>query len=223
MTPDDLPKSLTLVLAVAAVGALPVVFMSLTSFVKISTVLHIVRSAIGAQNAPSGTVVFALAAALTLLVMSSVGTKIADRLGPVLEEKTMNDPRAFVAGVATAVGEPLRAFLKANASARERNRFYELARASRPAAERDAVGRDDFTIVIPAFLVTELLEAFMLGFAVFLPFLVVDLVVGIVLAALGMQAVNATQVSLPFKLLLFVAADGWGMLAQSLVTGYASG
>jgi type III secretion protein R len=129
----------------------------------------------------------------------------------------------FVRDAATAVGEPLKGFLKANASARERNRFYELARATRPAAERESVGRDDFTIVIPAFLVTELLEAFMLGFAVFLPFLVVDLVVGNVLAALGMQAMSPTQVSLPFKLLLFVAADGWGMLSQALITGYATG
>lgn len=223
MNPDDLPRSLTLVLAVAAVGALPLIFMSLTSFVKISTVLYIVRSAIGAQNAPSGTVVFALAAALSLLVMAPVGSKIVDRITPVLDAKTLNDPQAFVRNVASAVGEPLRNFLRANASTREHNRFYELARSTRPAPERDAVGRDDFTVVIPAFLVTELLEAFMLGFAVFLPFLVVDLVVGNVLAALGMQAVNPTQVSLPFKLLLFVAADGWGMLSQALVTGYATG
>jgi len=76
---------------------------------------------------------------------------------------------------------------------------------------------------VPAFLVTELVEAFTLGFAIYLPFLVVDLVVANVLVALGMQTLSALQVSLPFKLLLFVAADGWGLLAQALVSGYSTG
>jgi flagellar biosynthesis protein FliP len=85
------------------------------------------------------------------------------------------------------------------------------------------VGKEDFTIVIPAFLVTELGEAFALGFAIFLPFLIIDLVVANVLLALGMQSLNPTQISLPFKLLLFVAADGWGLLAASLVSGSSAG
>jgi type III secretion protein R len=106
---------------------------------------------------------------------------------------------------------------------RERTRFYEIARAARPKAERDSVGRDDWVILIPAFVVTELLAAFALGFALYLPFLVLDLVVANVLLALGMQMLNPTQVSLPFKLLLFVAVDGWGLLAQTLVTGYSTG
>ena len=80
----------------------------------------------------------------------------------------------------------------------------------------------DLTVVIPAFLVTELLEAFTLGFAIYLPFLVIDLVVANVLIGLGMQMMNPTQISLPFKLLLFVAADGWGLLAEALVTGYST-
>jgi len=77
-------------------------------------------------------------------------------------------------------------------------------------------------VVVPAFLVTELLEAFTLGFAIYLPFLVIDLVVANVLIGLGMQMMNPSQISLPFKLLLFVAADGWGLLAEALVTGYVT-
>ena len=99
----------------------------------------------------------------------------------------------------------------------------EIARAARPRAERAKVGRDDLVIVIPAVVVTELLEAFALGFAIYLPFLIIDLVVSNVLLALGMQMMSPTQVSLPFKLLLFVAIDGWGLLAQALVTGYRIG
>jgi type III secretion protein R len=82
------------------------------------------------------------------------------------------------------------------------------------------VKRDDLSVIVPAFVVTELLEAFALGFAIYLPFLVIDLVVANVLLALGMQMLNPGQISLPFKLLLFVAIDGWGLLAQTLVTGY---
>jgi type III secretion protein R len=117
----------------------------------------------------------------------------------------------------------MRAFLTANASERERVRFYELARQARPEAERALVERTDLVVVVPAFVVTELIEAFALGFALYLPFLIIDLVVANVLLALGMQMMNPTQVSLPFKLLLFVAIDGWGLLAQALVTGYAPG
>lgn len=220
--PALLTRPFTLVAAFALIGLLPFAFMTLTSFLKISTVLQITRSAIGAQNIPSNTVVLALAGALTLVAMAPVGNRIVDRVGPVLEAPTQN-ARELVANVFDGVGEPLRAFLGANASERERGRFFDLARESRPESEREEVEPNDFTVVIPAFMVTELVEAFSLGFAIFLPFIVIDLVVANVLAALGMQTLNVTQVSLPFKLLLFVAADGWGLLSQALVTGYAPG
>jgi len=129
----------------------------------------------------------------------------------------------LVRGVIEATKEPIRSFLAANASPTERDRFYEVARAARPEDERDQVGQDDLAVLIPAFMVTELTEAFALGFLIYLPFLVIDLVVANVLLSLGMQMLSPTQVSLPFKLLLFVAIDGWGMLARALVTGYDTG
>lgn len=211
----------SLVLALALLGLLPFIFMSLTAFVKISTVLQITKSAIGAQSVPSNTVVMALAAALTLLAMAPVGDTISQRVAIAIAD---NKPTAqMAADIYEAAAEPLRSFLKANAAPRETQRFFQLARAARPADSRDAVTNDDFAVIIPAFMVTELIEAFALGFAIFLPFLVLDIVVGNVLMALGMQMMNPTQVSLPFKLLLFVAADGWGLLAQALVTGYRTG
>ena len=217
---DLLTRPLALVVALALVSLLPFAFMTLTAFVKISTVLQIVRGAIGAQNVPSNTVIMALAGALTLLAMAPVGSRIYDRAKPLWEGDKVTDTTAFVRGTIDATREPLRDFLRANASPRELERFYELARAARPEAERKDVGRADLVIVIPAFVVTELIEAFALGFAIYLPFLIIDLVVSNVLLALGMQMMNPTQVSLPFKLLLFVAIDGWGLLAQALVTGY---
>jgi type III secretion protein R len=217
---DLLGRPLALVVALALVSLLPFVFMSVTSFVKISTVLQIVRSAIGAQNVPSSTVVMALAAALTLVAMAPVGQKIIDRATPLFSGKEAPETIALVRGGVDAVREPMRDFLRANASERERARFLTVAREARPAPDRAQLRADDLTVLVPSFVVTELTEAFAVGFLLFLPFLVIDLVVSNVLLALGMQMLSPTQVSLPFKLLLFVAIDGWGLLSQALVSGY---
>lgn len=213
-----LGQPLLLIATLGLLGLLPFAFMTLTSFVKISTVLSIVRGAIGVQNVPSGTVILALSGALTLLAMAPVGSQIGRRLTPLLDQR--QDSAAALIATLDAVRDPLRAFLKGNASTKEKNRFYELARAARAPAERGEVAPDDLSVLIPAFVVSELIRAFALGFAIFLPFLVIDLVVANVLLALGMQMTSPTQVSLPFKLLLFVAIDGWGLLAQTLITGY---
>lgn len=221
MKPDDLlGRPIALVVALALVSLLPFAFMSVTAFVKISTVLQIVRSAIGAQSVPSNTVIMALAAALTLLAMAPVGQRIVDRAAPMFAGKETPDTTALVKGTVEAVREPMRDFMRANASERERGRFFTVARDARPEPERAKVKDDDLAVLVPAFVVTELTEAFAVGFLIYLPFLVIDLVVANVLLALGMQMLSPTQVSMPFKLLLFVAIDGWGLLAQALVSGY---
>jgi type III secretion protein R len=214
-----LSRPLALVVALALVSLLPFVFMTLTSFVKISTVLQIVRGAVGAQNVPSSAVVMALSAALTLLAMAPVGSRILERATPLWEGKA-KDTSSLVTGIVDATRDPMRGFLHANASERERVRFFEVAKKARPEAERADVGTDDFVVLVPAFVTSELYEAFALGFAIYLPFLIIDLVVANVLLALGMQMLSPTQVSLPFKLLLFVAVDGWALLSQALVSGY---
>jgi type III secretion protein R len=213
---DFLGKPIALVVALALVSLLPFLFMGVTAFVKISTVLQITRSAIGAQQVPSNTVVMALATALTLVAMAPVGQRIVDKATPLLAANTKNqDTTMLVEKGVEAVRDPMRDFLEKNASDKERARFLGVAKANRPAA----VG-NDLSVLVPAFVVTELTEAFAIGFLIYLPFLVIDLVVANVLLALGMQMLNPTQVSLPFKLLLFVAIDGWGLLAQALVAGY---
>lgn len=223
VSPDDLlSRPIVLVAALALVSLLPFAFMTVTAFVKIATVLQIVRSAIGAQNVPSGTVIMALAGALTLIAMAPVGDKIMVRLSPILSGKDSSDTAALVRDGVEAIRVPMRDFLVANASHAERARFVDVARSARPEAERADVHDDDLTVAVPAFVVTELGEAFAIGFLIYLPFLVIDLVVSNVLLALGMQMMSPTQVSLPFKMLLFVAIDGWGLLAQSLVAGYRS-
>ncbi|MDB4943874.1 MAG: Flagellar biosynthesis protein FliP [Labilithrix sp.] len=218
---DVLGKPIALVVALALVSLVPFVFMGVTAFVKISTVLQIVRSAIGAQGVPSNTVIMALATALTLIAMAPVGQKILDRTMPLVTQKAAKeDTTALLERGIEAVREPMREFLEKNANEKERNRFLMVAKNARTEPERAKLQANDLTVLVPAFVVTELTEAFAIGFLIYLPFLIIDLVVANVLLALGMQQLNPTQVSLPFKLLLFVAIDGWGLLAQALVSGY---
>jgi len=220
MNHDDLlSRPIVLVIALALVSLLPFAFMTTTAFVKIATVLQIVRSAIGAQSVPSSSVIMALAAALTVVAMAPTGDKIMARAAPIFAGRTPDTAALITRGV-DAVREPMRDFLKNNASPTERARFLDVVRQSRPEADRAGVGGDDLVVLVPAFVVTELTEAFAIGFLIYLPFLVIDLVVANVLLALGMQMMSPTQVSLPFKLLLFVAIDGWGLLARALVAGY---
>jgi type III secretion protein R len=217
---DLLSRPIVLVVALAIFSLLPFAFMTVTAFVKIATTLQIVRGAIGAQGVPSSTVIMALSGALTLLAMAPVGDRILARTAPLFSAKEVTDTVTLVREGIAAVREPMRDFLRANASDTERARFLGVARDSRTADERERVGPDDLTVLVPAFVVSELTAAFAIGFLIYLPFLVIDLVVSNVLLALGMQMMSPTQVSLPFKLLLFVAIDGWGLLARSLVAGY---
>lgn len=216
---DLLGKPSALVVGLTLLSLVPILFMGVTAFVKISTVLQIVRSAIGAQGVPSNTVILALATTLSLIAMAPVGQRIFDKAAPLVQASSA-DAGVLVERGLEAVREPMQAFFRANASEKERARFLSVARRSRPEAERAAVTPEDLSVLVPAFVVTELTEAFALGFLLFLPFLVIDLVVSNVLLALGMQMLSPTQVSLPFKLLLFVAIDGWGLLGQALVLGY---
>jgi type III secretion protein R len=211
-------------LAVGALGAIPFLFMTATSYAKIAVVFSILRNALGTGQVPSGAVIAALSAILTLYVMAPVGAQIAEEAGPAATRVDPSNPLADVDALGAAVTagvRPLAAFLSRNAGPRDKELFLDLARQARPPEQRDAVRGDDLLVLLPAFLVTELTEAFQIGFLVFLPFLIVDLVVSNVLMSLGMHMLNPTQVSMPFKLLLFVLVDGWYLLARALVLGYS--
>ena len=191
---------------------------------KISVVFSILRNALGTGQVPSGTIITALAAILSLYVMAPVGSAIMDAAAPAVDRIDRTDPMTTADAVFDAIelgAEPLRDFLVRNAHPRELALFLDLARDSRPDADRAAVTERDLLVAMPAFVISELTEAFQIGFLVFLPFLVVDMVVANVLLALGMHMLSPTQVSMPFKLLLFVLVDGWFLLARALVLGYA--
>lgn len=201
----------------AVMSLLPFAVLMLTSFSKISVVLSFARTAMGTQQAPPTIVLTGLAAVLSAHIMSPVMERMYDA-GQVAYQEV--ESGAQVLSAVTRVTEPLRAFLVKHGSSEERALFVELGRELRPPEEAGQVQETDLFVVIPAFVITELKEAFQIGFLIFLPFLVLDMVIANVLLALGMQTLSPSQVSLPFKILLFVAVDGWSLLARGLILGY---
>ncbi|OJH34245.1 type III secretion system export apparatus subunit SctR [Cystobacter ferrugineus] len=201
----------------AVMSLLPFAVLMLTSFSKIAVVLSLARSAMGTQQAPPTLVLTGLAAVLSGHIMAPVVERMYDA-GQAVYEDVGSGARLLDA--AGRVTEPLRAFLVKHGSPEERARLVDLARELRPPEEAEQVHEESLFVVIPAFVLTELKEAFQIGFLVFLPFLVLDMVVANVLLALGMQSLSPSQVSLPFKILLFVAVDGWSLLARGLILGY---
>jgi len=218
----------TWLIAAALLSLLPFLLLMLTSFVKLTVVLSILKSAIGGGQVPPSSIVTGLSAILTLFIMAPTG----QRMYQALADETPAGPNGVpgllarldslggALAAADRVKEPVRAFLLANAGPRERGSFLALAREMRPPADRAAMSDRDFLVLAPAFVVSELRRAFEIGFMLFLPFLVVDLVVANLLVGLGMTSLSPALVALPFKLLLFVLVDGWHLVARGLVQSY---
>jgi len=217
-------RPLILMVALVALGLAPFVLLMVTSFVKISVVLSIVRSALGTQQIPPTQVITGLAIILTVYIMAPVGQamfRAADAEGVFQEEALLNAKTLdTLVEAASRAKEPLRDFLLKKVTLKDRTLFYSLALKLRKPEDRAQVGEKDYLVLVPAFVVSELKEAFQIGFLLFVPFLVVDMVVANILLALGMQMLSPTTISMPFKLLLFVMVDGWYMIAKGLVVGY---
>jgi type III secretion protein R len=217
-------RPLVLMIALTSLGLAPFVLMMVTSFVKISVVLSIVRSAMGTQQIPPTQVITGLAIILTVYIMAPVGQemyRVADVEGVQQGEGLMSAKTVDVlVKAAGRAKEPLRAFLLKKVTTKDRALFYSLALKLRKPEDRAGITDTDFLIITPAFVVSELKEAFQIGFLLFVPFLVIDMVVANILLALGMQMLSPTTISMPFKLLLFVLVDGWYLIAKGLVIGY---
>lgn len=201
----------------ALMAIIPFAIMMLTSFSKIVVVLSILRSALGTQQAPPTMVLTGLAAVLSATIMAPTFEKMWNTGREAYVEVNRGSELLSTAGRVT---EPLRDFLIRHGSPEERARFVDLARELRPPEEAGLVAETDLAVVVPAFVLTELKEAFIIGFLIFLPFLVLDMLIANVLLALGMQTLSPSQVSLPFKILLFVAVDGWALLSRGLILAY---
>lgn len=196
---------------------LPLVAIATTSYLKLSIVLVLVRNALGVQQAPSTLALNSIALVATMFVMS-----------PTLSACMANARAVSSAPISGAqqidaalnVVAPLKQFVISNGSERERARFLELAKRTWPETAQASAQADDWSIAVPAFVVSELQAAFEIGLLLFIPFVVVDILVSNVLLVMGMQMVPPMIVALPIKLLLFVLADGWGKLLHALVLSY---
>jgi type III secretion protein R len=211
----------TALITVVVLSLAPFVAVMVTSFTKIVVVLSLLRTALGLQQTPPNVVINGMALVLTLYVMYPVMLDVADRWkssGQTATTAARDTDRML--GAIDAVKEPLRTFLIKHSAPRERAFFQKTAQRMVGEQRADQVGENDFIVVIPAFTVSELVSAFQIGFLIFLPFLVIDLVVSNILLAMGMMMLSPVTVSLPFKLLLFVLIDGWVKLSHGLVLSY---
>ncbi len=218
-------RPLILMVAMAALALIPFVGMMVTSFVKIAVVLSITRQALGTQQAPPTTVVTGMAIILTVYVMQPVGLQIYREVDDLVQQNRAGDMMRkenvdLLVQAATRAKEPIREFLLKNSSTRDRQMFYQVAFRMRAPEDREGLSPNDLIIVTPAFVISELTKAFQIGFIIFVPFLVIDMVVSNILMALGMQMLSPTTISLPFKILLFVLVDGWYLITRGLVLGY---
>jgi flagellar biosynthetic protein FliP len=212
--PDGTPASAVVVLlAVTVLSIAPSLLLLMTSFTKILVVLSLTRNALGLQTSPPTQVLTGLALFLTLFVMSPVLTEVNDAaLQPYLDGR-LEMQQAIDAGVG-----PLREFMLSHTRGEELALVTQAADLPLPTA-RDEV---PLTTLVPAFVLSELRSAFIIGFVVFVPFVVIDLVVSSALMSMGIMMLPPVVISLPFKLLLFVLVDGWGLLVTALVGSYAT-
>lgn len=209
----------TALVTVVLLALAPFFAVMVTSFTKIVVVLSLLRNALGLQQSPPNVVLNGLALVLTLYVMYPVGLEMAAVLPEAADTSIMQDPDALLAA-ANEAKEPLRDFLVAHADEEQRAFFLDTIRRALPEDRAASVTATDFVVIVPSFTVSELAEAFQIGFLIFLPFLVIDLVVSNILLAMGMMMLSPTMISLPFKLLLFVLINGWVQLSYGLVLTY---
>jgi flagellar biosynthetic protein FliP len=211
---DKPSSSLVTILALTLLSLLPAIVLTCTSFTKVLVVLGLTRNALGLQQTPNNQVLAGLALFLSLFIMSPVVSQVNhDGVQPYLHgDKTTT--QAFHDGM-----EPLRTFMLDNTDDDELSLLTNVAHKDLP-DERDDVPT---TTLIPAFVLSELKDAFIIGFIIFIPFLVIDIVVSGALMSLGMMMMPPVMVSLPFKLLLFVMVDGWALVIKALVSSYGGG
>ena len=214
-----------LIIGTAIVALIPVLMGLVTSYVKVSIVLSMIRNALGTQQVPGTLVIMALSLALTLLIMGPVFDQTLER-AKAIDFGKLATSAPSVEGLRqfAQVADPWRDFLLRHSSQREITVFRGLAAEAAGKAPSDGVISQSETpalrVLVPAFVLTELKEAFAMGFVVLLPFLVIDLIIANVLAGMGMMMMSPVLISLPVKLIVFVLTDGWLLIVRGLIHSY---
>jgi type III secretion protein R len=214
---DNLQQMPSMMIVLFIMGLAPFIAVMVSSFVKLVVVLSLVRNALGTQQTPPNTVINGLAIILSLYIMAPVGAEMADIVAK--DESSFSSPVSLAKNLGT-LAEPLRKFMDKHSNPRERAFFMKSAATIWPKDMAAKVKKDDLLVLVPSFTVSELTSAFEIGFFIYLPFIVIDLVVSNILMAMGMMMVSPMTISLPIKLLLFVLIDGWARLTHSLILSY---
>ncbi len=220
------PSLITQTAAIAFMSLMPFIVMILTSFVKIVVVLSLLRNALGVQQAPPNQVINGVAFLLSIYVMYPTGVKMYDAAQGVLARQNVpetlfsTDSAQYVLEVAAAAREPLRDFLRTNSLVKHHRIFFRTVYRLLPDDYKADLKPDDFIILVPSFITTQLKSAFEIGVLIYIPFFVIDLVVSNILLAMGMMMLSPVTISMPLKLFLLVMLDGWTLLIEGLVATF---
>lgn len=215
---ENSPNLLGIIVAIGLVGILPLAVVTMTGFLKISVVLFLIRNALGVQQMPPNLVLYGIALVLTVYVSTPLLTDISSRM----QEAQLNlQTTEGMARAGEIAREPLKQHLLRFTHEDERRFFMDSTEKLWPPEARQTLRDDDLSILVPAFVASELTRAFEIGFLLYLPFLIVDIVVANILMTLGMIMVSPVLISIPLKLFLFVAVDGWSRLMHGLILSYA--
>ena len=204
----QLNGALRILLVLTLIAILPIIVMCVTSFTRIIIVSHFTRAALNTQTAPPNQILIGLALFLTLFIMTPTFTQIYEEAFVPYNDGQMDDKQALEA----AVG-PLREFMYGETQAKDVELFMGIARQEWDGDLEDI----PITVLIPSFMISELRTAFFIGFLIYIPFIIIDMVVASTLMSMGMMMLPPTTISIPFKILLFVMADGWSLIIGSLV------
>lgn len=203
-----LSATLQMLLVITLISLAPSILIMVTSFTRILIVLHFVRSALGTQSTPPNQILIGLALFLTLFIMQPVFSNINEAAIQPLSRGEITQEEAFTAGAA-----PLREFMLNQTKPKDIKLFMDIAEIDTVDSLEDL----PITVIIPSFIISELRTAFIMGFLIYIPFIVIDMVVASTLMSMGMMMLPPTTISMPFKILLFIMADGWNLIIGELV------
>jgi type III secretion protein R len=219
------PTAIEEIAAITALALLPFAIMLLTSYIKIVVVLSLLRNALGVQQSPPNAVLSGIALLMTIYVMFPTMLSMYKAGESYMKKAPTNgvfssESAQYVVNVIDITKEPMRDFLQRNTLGKHMTSFYQLAYRSFPEEFRKELKVNDFIILVPAFITTQLKAAFEIGVLIYLPFFVIDLVTSNILLAMGMMMLSPLTIALPLKLLLIVMVDGWTLIIQGLVLSF---
>lgn len=207
----SLSSTLKIVIVLTVISLAPAILVLMTSFTRILVVLHFTRSALGTQTTPPNQILIGLSLFLTLFIMAPVFNQVNTEALQPYNKGQITQEEALEKGMA-----PMRTFMLEQTDRKDLKMFLEISGVSTEELD-NSVDNIPTTTIIPAFIVSELRKAFIIGFLIYLPFIIIDMVVASALMSMGMMMLPPTTISMPFKILLFIMADGWGLIIGELV------